>query len=135
MNMPSTLYVSLNSAGKDCIDPRTVTGDDIPKSHYLRVHRNASDVAEEGTVYVARYKFLGLVAVTQRTERTLTVAEAEIPDFGCSVEAIDEAQAAADTMYARAEADMESAAINRLTGRDPHECVKCGAVDCVCKRG
>lgn len=81
MNMPSTLYVTLNHVDADNIDPRTVAGDDIPKDHFLRVHRNAADVAEEGTVYVARYKFLGLVAVTQRTERTVTVAEADLPDL------------------------------------------------------
>lgn len=53
-------------------------------------------------------------------ERTGAAHEG-LSDFGCSPELI-----------ARAEADAEAADINRLAGRDPHECVKCGQYGCVC---
>lgn len=52
-----------------------------------------------------------------------TYTDAVLSGFGCSPEAI-----------AKAEADAEAADINRLTGRDPHECVRCRQIDCVCTK-
>lgn len=53
-----------------------------------------------------------------------TYTDATLAGFGCSPDII-----------ARAEADAEARDLNRLTGRDPHQCVKCAAVDCVCPKG
>lgn len=52
-----------------------------------------------------------------------TYTDAALADFGCGADAI-----------ARAEADAEARDLVRVTGRDPHQCVRCGAVDCVCAK-
>lgn len=52
-----------------------------------------------------------------------TYTDAVLSGFGCDPD--DEA--------ARAEAEAEARDLQRLTGRDPHECVRCRKVDCVCK--
>lgn len=153
MKMPPALYITVNDADRDALDPREIPGDDKPHDVHYRVHSDAEDVAEEGDVYVAEYWFARLVRVTQKTERTTRIipveqeaaretilpvpvvqvsipdsprtraAHEDLSDFGCSPELI-----------ARAEADAEADDINRLTGRDPHNCVKCGQYGCVCTK-